>query len=240
MARKLKAGAIPPVPTEVDPKPEQQAPGGEAPPAEMVEALYKAEADLEAMQKPKRRGRPRAAPPPSVVSDETIREHCLKCSRFFSELQTAREGVSVAMGTYRAALKEAKKAGVSTQAISWYQATRNRDPEEVDRETRERNRLARVMGLPIGTQLGLFDDGGTVAGAVDQAKIAAEQAGEKQPGDAFNEGLLAGKDGKALSTNPFEEGTPSFDDFERGWGEGTSSNVLGGVSLGNGAGATAH
>lgn len=215
MARKMRSGAIPPVPTETDsPTPAAAA-----------------------TAEPKRRGRPRNPAPPTNVSDETIREHCQRAARHFGELQTAREGVSVAMGTYRATLKEAKKAGVPTQAISWYLAARNRDPEDIDRETRERNRIARVMALPIGTQLGLFEDGSTVAGAVDQEQLAA--AGEKPAGDAYNEGLLAGKDGKPLSANPFVEGqSRDFDEWERGWGDGTASNVLG-TAHGNGAAAHA-
>lgn len=220
MARKMKPGAIPPVPTETEPQPGVVAAG-------QPEAA-------DAAEKPKRRGRPRNPPPPSNVTDETIREHCQKAARHFGELQTAREGVSVAMGTYRAALKEAKKAGVPTQAISWYLAARNRDPGDIDRETRERNRIARVMALPIGTQLGLFEDGGTVAGAVDQAKLDEG----KPAGDAYNEGLIAGKDGKPLSANPFEIESREFDEFERGWGDGTAGNVLG-AAHGNGAAAHA-
>lgn len=222
MARKMKTGAIPPAPTET-------------PPAEQVEALEQAKADIAASPAAKRRGRPRNPAPPTNVTDETIREHCQKAARHFGELQTAREGVSVAMGTYRAALKEAKKAGVPTQAIIWYLAARSRDPEEIDRETRERNRIARVMALPIGTQLGLFEDGSTVAGAVDQAKLDAVAAGERQPDDAYSEGKIAGADGKPLSANPYPAESAAFDEFERGWGDGTASNVLGGAAVGNGA-----
>lgn len=83
-------------------------------------------------------------------------------------------------------------------------------------------------------------DGGTVAGAVDQEKLAAEQAGDRQPDDAYNEGLLAGKDGKPLSANPYPLESAAFDEFERGWGDGTASNVLGGAAVGNGAAAAAH
>lgn len=213
MARKMRSGAIPPVPTETDsPTPAAAA-----------------------TAEPKRRGRPRNPAPPTNVSDETIREHCQRAARHFGELQTAREGVSVAMGTYRATLKEAKKAGVPTQAISWYLAARNRDPEDIDRETRERNRIARVMALPIGTQLGLFEDGSTVAGAVDQAQLDKG----KPAGDAYNEGLLAGRDGKPLSANPFDSASDDFDEFERGWGDGTAANVLGGAASSNGAAAHA-
>lgn len=225
MARKMKTGAIPPAPTET-------------PPAEQVEALEQAKADIAASPAAKRRGRPRNPAPPTNVTDETIREHCQKAARHFGELQTAREGVSVAMGTYRAALKEAKKAGVPTQAIIWYLAARSRDPEEIDRETRERNRIAKVMALPIGHQLGLFDDGETVAHKVDQDKLKAQAAG-RLPDDAYSEGVLAGKDGKPITVNPYPLDSAAFDQFEKGWGEGQASIVFAAAAGGNGSAAHA-
>lgn len=217
MARKLKAGAMPPVPTETDPAP---APAAAAP-----------------AEEPKRRGRPRKAPPPTNVTDETIREHCEKCATAFGEMQTARDEVSIRTGAYRSRLKEAGKAGVPKEAITWWLAARRREPGDIDRETRDRNRIARIMALPIGTQLGLFDDGGTVAGAVDQEQLAA--ADGKPAGDAYIDGKLAGGDGKPLSTNPYPAESQAADEWERGWGDGTASNVLGGAAGANGAAAHA-
>lgn len=251
MARKMtaraggrKPGAIPPVPTETpQPQPQEGAQvegaatagegeAGEQPPAAQAEA-------------PKRgRGRPRNPAPPSNVTDETIRQHVAKCLTAHGEMQTARDELSQKTGAYRAKLKDAKKAGVDPDTITWYIAARRREPADIDRETRDRNRMARIMGLPIGTQLGLdFTGKGevvTVATQVDQKKLEEVAAGERQPGDAYNEGLIAGRDGKPLSSNPYPLESDAFDQFEKGWGDGTASNVLGGGAPANGAGATAH
>lgn len=154
----------------------------DTPPPETVDMITKAQAA--------QRG--------SNISDQTIREYCVSARNRKGELDAARKGMQEANGRYRAVLKEAKKAGVDPAAVIWWLESRGRDPEEIDRETRSRNRVAKLMGLPIFTQLGLFDDDTTVATAVDQAQLAAEDR------DPYKEGYSLGWAGKAYSQGDWE------------------------------------
>lgn len=170
------------------------------------------------------------------VTDDAIKGWALKIIKADHEKKDAKKAYDSKNGFYRQLFKDAGKEGVSAQALSWYMANRERDPAEIDRETKERNRVARVMALPIGTQLGLLEDGATVAGAVDQAKIAeAEGASDLS---AHDQGRQAAMQGKGIGTNPFPEGSDEFEEFEQGWGVGLRENAkeYGGGSLG----AAAH
>src|SRR5262249_54978257 len=89
------------------------------------------------------------------------------------------------------------------------------DPGDIDAETRRRNRLARLMALPIGTQLGLFDDGMTVATAVDADKLLSR--------DPYEEGKAMGLAGKAYSQGDWE-GDPQIQHLN-GWQE--AQRILG-------------
>jgi ribosome modulation factor len=97
-----------------------------------------------------------------------------------------------------------------------------RDPDELAREVREINRLAKIAGIPIGYQLGLFEDGKSVATAIED-----EKAGDG--GDPLKkleaEGYVAGKAGKTMSACSFAEETPEHDAFMKGWKKATGENA---------------
>lgn len=173
-----------------------------------------------------------ANPTGGNVSAETIKDFTLRCKAKLMEFEKAREEVkkaqaeaSKAQGSYRAELKAAGAAGVDSDAIIWYLRTSKRDIEDVDRETRARNKIAEIMGLPIGSQLGLFPDGESVATKVDNAKQAAVANGESDNPEEM--GYRAAKGGKTLGVNPFNGGSEDFELFERGWGRGVAENVTG-------------
>lgn len=185
--------------------------------------------------KPKKRGRPRQQALPTNVTDSTVQEFCSKALTAHGELETAREEMRSKQSAYRAVLKDAKKAGVETDSITWWIHARKREPGDIDRETRARNRVAKLMNLPIGTQLGLFEDCKTVATAIEDDQ--RDRGVEKLPDDAYNEGLIAGTDGKPITVNPYPLESAAFDQFEKGWGAGQYANVQ---AMGkNGAGAHA-
>lgn len=151
--------------------------------------------------KPKIAGANTAPParPKSNVTDETITKHVNACSQKKNALESAQ-------GEYRAALKSAKAEGVSTSAIVWFLGARKRDVEDIDRETVERTRIAKVMGLPIGTQLGIFSHGVSAATAVENELFDAEQQGK-----------YAYKVGVGMNDNPCPPSSPDFDAWMRGW-----------------------
>lgn len=167
---------------------------------------------------------------PGNVTDETIEEFARKAVAAYRELEKRQAEAKSANGTYRSILKDAKNNGVDQDSIAWYIRQLKREPDDIDRETRNRNRIARVMGLPIGTQLGLFGDGTTVATVVDETKIADQQpAGESAAERALSiakdlgphaAGYLAGKNGAPWDTCPFAGATAERDTWVKGWEDG--------------------
>lgn len=156
---------------------------------------------------------------PAGVPDATIKKHVLKCSEY-------RAAVDKANGEYRAALKAAKSDGVDPGVITWYLRTKKRELQEVDFETKQRNRVALIMKLPIGAQLGLFPDGDTVARKVDSGAIEAgngsgkaakkTRSSAKTIAAAKLAGSKAGADGKNME-HDFEDGSPEALAFEAAW-----------------------
>jgi hypothetical protein len=136
-------------------------------------------------------------PPKSNVTDDTIRKHVVACG----EKKTALES---AQGEYRASLKAAKSDGVSQSAIAWYLRARKLNVEDIDRETRERTRIAKIMLLPIGTQLGFFDDGQGVADGIG-------------PIDAHAEGRQAHRNNNERTSNPYPPESKKWHDWDAGW-----------------------
>jgi hypothetical protein len=152
------------------------------------------------------------------ATDEVIRGWAVKIMKADNEKKEAKKAYDSKNGFYRQLFNDAGKEGVSAQALSWYMANRERDPAEIDKETAERNRVARVMNLPISTQLGLLDDGQTVAGAVDQQILRKQATGSDL--SAYDQGKQAALEGKGISSNPFTEESDDWNDFEQGWGAG--------------------
>jgi hypothetical protein len=154
---------------------------------------------------------------PSGVADATIRKHCLRAA----ELKAS---VDKAQGEYRAALKAAKSDGVDPGVVTWYLRTKKRELQEVDFETRQRNRVAIIMKLPIGVQLGLFDNGKTVASIVEGEQIDGNAKAEKKRSTkaTIKAATEAGKKAGAAGHNmehDHEDGSPEALAFEGAWKE---------------------
>lgn len=157
------------------------------------------------------------------------------------KVDTAREAFNRANGFYRKELALAKKAGHDPEDIIWWLNNKDRDPAEIDRETRARNRIARLMGMPIGTQLGLLDDDVTVATAVDND--ANQQQGMVDADDldgAEAQGLEAGEAAKPSTECPYEEGSPREIRWMVGHSKGQAKNIAVLAGSANGAAAATH
>lgn len=129
-----------------------------------------------------------------------------------NDLAAAQAKVKGVMGSRKALLKDLQKFDVSRDDALWYLSARKRDVEEIDRETRARNRIAKLMQLPIGAQLGLFEDGDSVAATVDK-------------GDPEQMGHDAALAGKTTDDNPFEDGSPDFLKWTVGFNRGIEAGV---------------
>lgn len=169
---------------------------------------------------------PDAAPKPAGgnVTLETKRDCALRCKAKLMEYEKLQAEAKKAQASYRAELKASRAMGVEPADITWGLAILKRDVEDVNREIRGRNEMARALGIPISEQLGLFADGETVATKVDQDKIAA--GGEI---DAEEAGYQAARAGKTMAANPYDftSDAENFDKFEKGWGRGVAANVTG-------------
>lgn len=161
--------------------------------------------------------------PPSVavggnVSDRTIADWYgqalgakIELEKAQSKVAKAREEQATKNGIYRNILKSAEKSGIPAEAIRWRLEQRSKDIADIDRFHGWCNRIAKITSLPLGTQLGLFDDGQTVASKVDEAAIAAKA----KPAIPTVSELVAAADAGADAARegqerkpPHEEGSP--------------------------------
>lgn len=191
----------------------------------------------------KKKGRAKAAPLlPGSANDEVMKEFYDKALKAKQNAEKAvkdaepyKADIKTMEGVFRAVLKDAKKHGVDPDLLRWRLEQRNRSIEEIDRETRARNRIARLTNLPVGTQLG-FDD-------IEQKSVATaiEDANRPDSDEAAHQaGYDAGTAGKGITTNPYPLDSSAFDAFEKGWGKQQSERALSMGKKRNGEEARAH
>lgn len=146
------------------------------------------------------------------VSDETIQEK-------LGIVLAARVKLNSAQGEYRAAVKACRAVGLEPADVTWYVASRARDVRDIDAATRRRTRLAAVMGLPIGSQLGLFDDGETAATKAEHEQIAKNNTSlstEKSIAAAREAGRRHGLEGKSR-VDTYADGSPEQLAYDAAW-----------------------
>lgn len=135
------------------------------------------------------------------------------------EVDRCKDRTKIANKALSVILKDARSAGIHPDNIKWYLAAMERSPAEIDAETRERNTIARAMKLPLGTQLGLFDDGATVASRIVQDGGHERDDLKRVAAD----GEAAGKAGKNRTDNPWPLKSPAFDSWDGGWIKGQTA-----------------
>jgi ribosome modulation factor len=159
----------------------------------------------------------------SNVGDDAIVAAVLECGGLKADAETAN-------AAYRNGLKKWEERGVSAEDVTWFLKLRKREVPDVEAEIRRRNRLLRAMAYPLGAQLGLFEDGQSVAAKVDGDKLAAERAAvvkalptEQDLEEAHAKGFEAGSRGYGEDVNPFQsaEGCPQSLRWLAGRKEGT-------------------
>lgn len=183
-----------------------------------------------------RRGRRGGAAAENLPSDMPATEKRFKemfgeidaAQKDFEEANAKAQGLKAIMrNKLKVAYALGEKLGHDKATINAYRLLRHRVPDEIDRETRALNALCRLMDLPLGTQLGLFDDGSTVANAVDTAKIA--EAGADLPSTAhgaYDLGFAAGRQGADPTSNPYPLGAPFGRNWADGWEDGQGEIAL--------------
>lgn len=169
------------------------------------------------------KGKTAAATVVSNVTDDTITAAVMECGGFKAELESAQ-------GKYRNALKKWEERGVDAGTIAKILAIKKREIHDVENEFRRLNRYLRVLKIPIGAQLGLFEDGESVASKVDgdqinaKAKIdAIAQGGEIAAAQA--KGYDAGLRDYGDELNPHDDGDPLALAWEAGRKQGIEQRV---------------
>lgn len=138
------------------------------------------------------------------------------------ELDAKQDEAKKANSVYRGLLKAAKKEGLNVDMLCEALRIQKRDPTEVDKDFRDLNAYLMLMGVPVGTQLGLFD-GKSIATAVEDEKLKAsglERRTDKGMVAIEADGYDAGTSGKNANANPYEDGAPEFLRWHKGWNDG--------------------
>lgn len=172
----------------------------------------------------------RAIDPTSNVTDATMRDYFNQARAKKLAHDKIMKEAKAANAEYRAVLKEAKANGVDPKWITSVLEFQKREPEDVNREIRGINRVAKVAKYPLegGVQLGLFPDGQTVADKIEREAGHGKKKGAKANGDggeveapsrekAFEQGAEAGKTGKSAKLNPWKKGTLAHVAWLEGW-----------------------
>lgn len=159
------------------------------------------------------------------LTDATIKEKLTGAVALKKDLDSANSA-------YRNHIKACKAVGLFPADVAWYLNAKTREPEDIDIETKRRNRIARVMRLPIGVQLGFWDTGRdkgkSVASLVENDKITetkAETTATETRKRSTNESLeksmtageTAGREGFDRKGNPHPEGSPEYLKWDYGW-----------------------
>ena len=141
--------------------------------------------------------------PPAMggnVTDETRLTQMEGILAAHKDLVKAQQAVSQANGVYRNKIKVAAKLGLNKAAILEVVRLQTVEPGDEVSKVKETIRLARLMGMPIGSQLSFLED------------IAA--AAEVLP---YNAGRGAAENREPSDNNPHEPGTEEHQDWARGY-----------------------
>jgi hypothetical protein len=150
------------------------------------------------------------------VTDETMQELGLEYKVAREELQKSVDEQRKIRANVQAIKKRAKKLGVDPEYLSRWYDMRLRDPNEVAKEVAEFNRFLLAMRYPVGYQLGLFEDGETVATKIDKQSQPAPTTPESVQA-AWHEGFAAAEAGKSIASNPHPLESAEWKGFEDGY-----------------------
>lgn len=145
----------------------------------------------------------------SNVSDATRLDYFRKALKAKQQLEQAQGEVKAANGVYRAVLKDAKKAGVTPDELTFALAARHIDSDELLLQERNRIRMLAISGVMPTIQDDLFETMKIEVSAEDQEAVTAELA--------YDDGVKSGANGKTRSFNPHFQGSDKYDAWDRGW-----------------------
>jgi hypothetical protein len=179
---------------------------------------------------------PAAAPPEgseelqvgrvAAVSGETKAKHWNKIRQLKAAVQKLTDEKNSKNGEFRAAVKAAKDAGCDTDAMLEVLKLSKWEPEEIATFFSGVNEFLVIAKVPVPKvpqQLGLFHDGTGIGERVDNAAFEAADPKDFTPAQldaAQASGKKKGLDGRPITDNPHEEGSPLALRWTGGWREG--------------------
>lgn len=187
---------------------------------------------------------------PEKRSGPTLEEktkHFSNCYSAFLDIEAAKKEMQSCNGFYRNELKEAAKAGISKKAIIDAIKLKSQDPEEIARDFADLNEMLVIAKVPVATkpvQLGMFDDGESVATKIEKGNLQATKDREFNLEGLKEAGYRAGLAGKSSDENPHagDDGSPEQLAWAGGHRDGQAENMK--AFKGNGsttaASAAAH
>lgn len=181
----------------------------------------------------------------AMTPEERFQKHYPAIRVAKLELDEQQDIAKKANSVYRGRLKAFKKDGGNIEMLCEALRLQKREVDEIDRDFRDLNAYLKLMDIPVGTQLGLFADGQSIASAIDADRIGKRDndefetrpiTTERALRDAKSAGFDAGSDGKSADTNPHEEGTPESLAWAGGYRDAQTAlaKTLGGSRRGRG------
>jgi hypothetical protein len=167
------------------------------------------------------------APLDALTPDDRFGKHFPGIRAAKLEADKKAEESRAANSVYRGLLKAFKKEGGNADMLVETLRLMKREPDEIDRDFRDLNAYLKLAGVPVGTQLGLFDARTVATAAEDEVfKVGpVERRSEKALHAIERDGFDAGKAGKNRSTNPYDDGSPEFLRWGAGWDRGQLENL---------------
>lgn len=121
-------------------------------------------------------------------------------------------------GVYRGHLKAYKKAGGDIDELLEAVRLSKMDVGDADRYIRKVNDHLLWLGVPVGTQLGLFQDGQSVATHLENGAMEESLTDEARRHQAKRAGYAAGKMPTVIE-NPFDPSTDQHGSWQQGFVE---------------------
>lgn len=153
----------------------------------------------------------------SNITAATKRQFLLKALKSRQAYEADHAQAKSSLGAHRAVLKDAKKAGVSVEAIARVLAERDLDPDVVEQQEADYIEMKAISGQPFKFQPDLL--GGKTL------EFSAQDTEEMRDARAYDEGLKASRAGHSGTLNPHHQGTSEQDCWHRGWLQGQKEAV---------------
>lgn len=145
------------------------------------------------------------------------------------EIVLARQKAETANAGLRNAFKRAQNSGFDLKQLKAVLAMRDKDPVELEQEMAVQRRYMILAGLPVGTQMEMFDAEKTGQAATEAALdgLSDEDRHAAAMFDAEQKGYHSGRRAEKLpDCNPYKAGEEAFTEFERGYWRGQEAIAL--------------